>query len=200
MKGNFILDLDQTIISAEPCEEYDFKKNKSKAKKFRFHNMENLYIVFERPYLQEFLTYLFDNFNVSIWTAATKDYALFIIDKIILAGNSNRKLDYIFFDYHCGISKKLKNKTKNLSLLWDIYKIDHFNNNNTVILDDYDEVYNTQPNNCIIAKPFEFKDENSDEDIFLKNILNDVRELKERLDKDKSVKKIVKKLNKNIKT
>ena len=33
-KGNFILDLDQTLISAEPCEEYDFKKNKQKAKKF----------------------------------------------------------------------------------------------------------------------------------------------------------------------
>jgi hypothetical protein len=55
--------------------------------------MENYYIIFERPGLQQFLTFLFKNFNVSIWTAASKDYALFIIDKIIIAGNKNRKID-----------------------------------------------------------------------------------------------------------
>lgn len=199
-KGNFILDLDQTLISAEPCEEYDFKKNKQKAKKFVFHNMDNYYIVFERPGLQKFLTYLFDNFNVSIWTAATKDYALFIIDKIIIAGNTNRKLDYIFFSYHCDISKKLKNNTKNLAVLWDIYKLKEFNEDNTVILDDYDEVQNTQPKNCITAKPFEFKDENSNEDNFLKDLIDKLRDMKERLSKDKSLRKSVKKINKTIKT
>jgi TFIIF-interacting CTD phosphatase-like protein len=95
-KGNFILDLDQTLISAEPTEEYDFQKNKNKAKKIIFHNMDDYYLVFERPDLQKFLTYLFDNFNVSIWTAASKYYALFIIDKIVLAGNKNRKIIYSF--------------------------------------------------------------------------------------------------------
>ena len=104
-KLNFLLDLDQTIISGEPVEEYNFEKNKKKASKFRFETMENYYIIFERPYLQQFLTFLFKNFNVSIWTAASKDYALFIIDKIIIAGNKDRTLDYIFFSYHCGISK-----------------------------------------------------------------------------------------------
>lgn len=192
MKGNFILDLDQTVISAEPCEEYDFKKNREKAKKFIFHNMDNYYIVFERPYLQEFLTYLFDNFNVSIWTAATKDYALFIIDKIILGGNSNRKLDYIFFSYHCKISEKIKGNTKNLSLLWDTYKLKHFNENNTVILDDYNEVYNTQPKNCIVAKPFEFKNKNSEKDTFLKDIIPRIRLMVEYVNKGKSIQKLTK--------
>ena len=98
-KGYFVLDLDQTLISAEPAEEYDFSKNKSKAKQFVFHDMDGYYVVFERPGLQPFLTYLFDNFNVSIWTAASKDYALFIIEKIILAGNKNRKIDFIFFSF-----------------------------------------------------------------------------------------------------
>jgi TFIIF-interacting CTD phosphatase-like protein len=78
-KLNFILDLDQTIISGEPVEEYSIEKNKKKASKFRFETMENYYIIFERPGLQQFLTFLFKNFNVSIWTAASKDYALFII-------------------------------------------------------------------------------------------------------------------------
>ena len=64
-KINFILDLDQTIISGEPTEEYNFEKNKKKALKFRFETMENYYIIFERPYLQPFLTFLFKNFNIS---------------------------------------------------------------------------------------------------------------------------------------
>jgi TFIIF-interacting CTD phosphatase-like protein len=178
-KINFILDLDQTIISGEPTEEYNFEKNKKKASKFRFETMENYYIIFERPYLQQFLTFLFKNFNVSIWTAASKDYALFIIDKIIVAGNKDRKIDYIFFSYHCGISKKIKRgSSKELSILWTYYKLPKYNQDNTVILDDYvEDVYKNQKQNCIVAKPFEFKDDNSHKDKFLKDLQNKLREL-----------------------
>ena len=178
-KINFILDLDQTIISGEPTEEYNFEKNKKKASKFRFETMENYYIIFERPYLQQFLTFLFKNFNVSIWTAASKDYALFIIDKIIVAGNKDRKIDYIFFSYHCGISKKIKRgSSKELSILWTYYKLPEYNQNNTVILDDYvEDVYKNQKQNCIVAKPFEFKDNNSHKDNFLKDLQNKLKTL-----------------------
>ena len=82
-KSNIILDLDQTVISAEASEELDFKKYQEKSKLFRSDNMDGYYMVYSRPYLQEFLDYIFKNFNVSIWTAASKDYALFIIEKII---------------------------------------------------------------------------------------------------------------------
>ena len=171
-KINFILDLDQTIISGEPTEEYNFEKNKKKALKFRFETMENYYIIFERPYLQPFLTFLFKNFNISIWTAASKDYALFITDKIIIAGNKNRKIDYIFFSYHCSLSKKIKKgSSKELSILWSYFKLPKYNKNNTVILDDYvEDVYKNQKQNCIIAKPFEFTDKNSHKDNFLKDL------------------------------
>lgn len=170
-KLNFILDLDETLISAEATEDYDFEKYKKKAKKFKFEPMEDYYIIFERPYLQQFLDFLFKNFNVSIWTAASKDYALFIIEKIILKDHPERKIDYIFFSYHCNVSKKIKNRTKDLSMLWDIYKMEGYNKNNTIILDDYDEVYNTQNNNCIIAEPFKFIENNSENDNFFKNLI-----------------------------
>ena len=117
-KPNFILDLDQTIISAETCENFDKKKYETKSKLFKFHDMDGLYYIFERPNLQNFLNELFNKFNVSVWTAASKDYALFIINKIILK-NKNRKLDWIFFDYHCDISKKLTDNTKSLKILWE---------------------------------------------------------------------------------
>ena len=54
-KQNLLLDLDQTLISAEPSEEYDFKKNEEKAKKFTYHDMLGYYVIFERPGVQEFL-------------------------------------------------------------------------------------------------------------------------------------------------
>ena len=164
---NIVLDLDQTLISAEATEEYDHKKNKDKAKLFDFHNMDNYYIVFERPGLQNFLDYLFENFNVSVWTAASKNYAMFIIDKVLLKDKPNRKLNWVFFSEHCDMSKKNTKNSKNLKILWKEFKIDNMNKDNTIILDDYDEVYETQPNNCIFVPPFEFTDDKSENDNFL---------------------------------
>ena len=163
---NVVLDLDQTLISAEDWGKKELKNNKETAKKFDFHDMDGHYIVFERPNLQTFLDYLFDNFNVSVWTAASKDYALFIVDKIIQS-KPNRHLDWIFFSYHCNLSRKKKGGTKDLSMLWDEYNLPGFSKNNTVILDDYDEVHETQPNNCIIAEPFEFTNAGSENDNYL---------------------------------
>jgi TFIIF-interacting CTD phosphatase-like protein len=175
---NVLLDLDQTIISSEAEDEYDFKNNKNKSKKFTFHDMDGYYIVFERPGVQKFLDYLFKNFNVSVWTAASKDYALFIINKVILQGKKDRRLDWVFFSYHCDISKKKKKGTKDLSMIWDEYKISGYTKDNTVIIDDYDEVYDTQPDNCIIAKPFEFVKENSEKDRYLIELTKSLRKMK----------------------
>ena len=179
-KPNIILDLDQTIISAEDMEEYkkNEKKNTQKSKKFDYLNMEDFYVVFARPGLQPFLRYLFKNFNVSVWTAASKDYALFIIDKIIIGNNKNRKLDWVFFSYHCDISTRKKGNSKNLSLLFDEFNLPGYNKNNTYIIDDYDEVYKTQPNNCIIAVPFEFYGDDSENDQFLKKLRTELEKLK----------------------
>lgn len=175
-KWNIFLDLDQTLISAEPLEKDDNefldinnREIKKKIKKYKWHNMDGYYAVFERPYLQEFLDFIFENFNVSIWTAATKSYALFIIRNIILV-KPNRKLDYIFFKQHCKYSYKFNKKTKNLRVLKELYKINKFNLSNSFIIDDYDEVFNTQPSNCIRAPPFFLKDKDSHKDDFLKKL------------------------------
>ena len=171
-KINFILDIDETLLSAIPTEEIDFEKIKKKAKKVKYEPMEDYYILFLRPHLDKFLDFLFENFNVSIWTAASKDYALFVVDKIILNGNPKRKIDYIFFSYHCNASKKIKKNTKDLTMLWDLYKIKGYNKNNTIIMDDYDEVFNTQKDNCIfVAPPFNFLTDNSENDRFLKDLI-----------------------------
>jgi len=107
-KPNVFLDLDQTLISAESIsadnKEFDFKIDGNKAKKFRYKIMDSCYIVFERPGLQKFLDFLFANFNVSIWTAASKDYALYVIENIIINKKKSRHINWTFFSYHCDIS------------------------------------------------------------------------------------------------
>ncbi len=172
---NLILDLDNTLISAESIEEYDIEHNKEKSSKFNIVNMDDFYVVFERPGLEDFLDFIFKNFNVSVWTAASLSYCLFIVENIILKNKPERKLDYIFFSYHVNASKKIKNQTKSLALLWDVYKLPNYNQNNTLILDDYDEVYNSQKNNCIFMKAFEFTDEDSENDNFLSQLQDKIQ-------------------------
>src|SRR3990167_1255303 len=92
-KYNLLLDLDQTLIYSIPTEEFNFDRDQGKLEKLSFYSMEGLYIVVERPYVQEFLDYIFQHFNVSVWTAATKDYASSIIKNVILT-KPERKLDF----------------------------------------------------------------------------------------------------------
>ena len=91
IKKNLILDLDETLISAVSEEEYNPKKHDKKKAKFRFKYMDSYYTVFYRPGLDKFLRYIFKNFNVSVFTAASKDYALFIIENIALEKSSTYK-------------------------------------------------------------------------------------------------------------
>ena len=84
--------------------------------------------------------------------AASKDYALYIVRNIILT-KPGRKLDFIFFSYHCDISKKIyKGSQKQLKLLWDEFKLVGYNSNNTIIIDDYDHIHEIQPCNCVRAE------------------------------------------------
>ena len=182
-KPFLVLDLDQTVISAEASEDLNFKKYKEKSKLFRSDDMDGYYMVFSRPHLQEFLDYAFKHFNVTIWTAASKDYALFIIEKIILNNQPERKLDFIFFSYHCDLSKKIKKYSKELCMLWDIHKLPGYTAKNTVILDDYKaDVHKCQTNNCIIAPPFEFTEKGSENDTFLIDIIPKLDKMRERIE------------------
>jgi TFIIF-interacting CTD phosphatase-like protein len=181
---NVFLDLDATVIwsgllqKEEDEEFYDIELHKKKARKFRFENMDGYYVIFERPGLQDFLKFLFNNFNVSVWTAADQMYAMFIIDKFILNNHPSRKINYAFFNYHVNKAFDIKSGQKDLQLIWDIYKIPGYNKNNTFIIDDNTLVFETQPDNCIIAPQFTFTDGNSENDTFLINLQNKLEKMK----------------------
>lgn len=170
MKQSLILDLDETIICSISTEEKrSFSDTKLKQiKNFKTLNMDDMYTVYIRPGLQEFLDFAFSNFNVSVWTAASKDYALFVINKVILIPSKpSRHLDWTMFAYHCSQSKKKMNCVKDLNLIWNEYKLDGYMKSNTVIMDDHTDVYEKQPDNCIYMDPFDINRESIENDNFL---------------------------------
>jgi TFIIF-interacting CTD phosphatase-like protein len=185
-KLNVFLDLDNTLLSAVPLEEMDWSDdNKKKAKDLTFHNMEDYYVIFERPGVQEFLDYLFANYNVNVWSAASKDYVAFIVKEIIQTKPS-RKLGYTFFSYHCSLSKKLCNKgIKDLRLIWEKFNIPGFDEYNTIIIDDLNKVKTINGDNCLAVPEFEFEDEKSEEDNLMERLPQEVEACFKNLEKKK---------------
>lgn len=174
-KPYLILDLDETIIHSTSKEELaqfsssDITKMK---KDYKTHKMKGgYYTVAERPGLQEFLDYAFENFTVSVWTAASKDYALFIIDEIVIAGKPERELDWIFFSYHCDISTRRCRSIKNLKLIWEMFNLEGYTPDNTVIMDDHPKVYKSQKENCIYMYPFQVEQGVDPDDDFLERLI-----------------------------
>lgn len=156
-----ILDLDSTVISSlRPWE--------PQPKGLIGHHMDEEYIVYERPGLQKFLDVLFDNFGVAVWTAASKDYALFIVENILLQGRRGRKLDFVLFDLHGELSQQFSHCPKDLRLVWDTFP--EYTPENTIIIDDYDQVFGPQMENSYPIPPFEA----SNPDAVNDNILADL--------------------------
>ena len=158
---NIVLDLDETLISS--IEPQIFEKYKETLVYKEHFVFENSYYIFSRPGVQDFLDFVFENYNVSVWTAASLDYALFIIQYIIIANKPNRKLDYIFFNAHCDISQRTYNNAKQLKQLWEVFKLDQFDENNTVIIDDRPDLKLNQENNVINCIPYFVYDESTND-------------------------------------
>lgn len=189
-KKNIILDLDNTLLSAITIKEYNDNKDKSKdkikklKKIFLYDDKKNKtgFVIFFRPYLNEFLNYLFENFNVAVWSAGNKTYVNYIVDKIIYKDNekrtNKRKLKFVLNDETCDKSLKLYKSIKDLRYVWDVLKKKNFNKSNTMIIDDLKEVYEAQPENTLKIKPFEFFHKRSENDKILQKISLDLEKFR----------------------
>lgn len=180
-KLNIILDLDQTCISAEETDTFNVKKHLTNFNKYIDVNqdgpadMDGIYTIFERPHLQEFLDYIFVHFNVSVWTAASETYGIFVIENIIAPEGSGRQLDFYLNSQHCSESRKIAHATKNLDMLYTVWKLPGYTPYNTIIIDDLKEIHTCQPENCISIKAFEFTKRNAMDD---KELLHVIEQLK----------------------
>lgn len=195
-KLHCILDLDNTLICCEPWEELrernDWSEHKERIVKndrLVIHDIDKLYLCVERPYLKEFLDYLYANFDVSIWTAATKSYMIYIFEQIL----KRPETKFLFHSYHCDLSEELKDAQKSLKMLSEMAEsIPDYNSlpglptldmKYTFIIDDYEHQCETQPCNCILISRFECLEKGSENDTALKDLIPKLQKLKEAVEK-----------------
>lgn len=180
---NIILDLDNTIVSSLKCNDQTkttinrlIDEDKYIYYKL-FDNNELIYVIFGRKDIYEFIDFLFQHFNVSVWTAASRCYASFVTQSIL---KKDQQCDYIFFDYHCKISKKLYNKqSKNLNILEKFFKLPGYNTENTIIIDDLEKICNEKVNyKYILSSYFDItKNYDQNKDNELKRIINVLKDM-----------------------
>ena len=171
-----VLDLDNSIISSLSLKEVKKLKNIDK-RKLDYKTMEGYYRVYSRPHIKKFLSYIFKNFDVSVWTAASRDYASFIIDNIIIDGNKDRKIKMFLYDNNCDESQKFYNENSPKDLRY-IYNFKGFHPCNTVIIDDLSDVFKANPKQTIRAPYFDAKKDASESDTFLLDAITKLEELK----------------------
>lgn len=113
-----LLDIDNTLVSTT----YVWK---DKCPDFTFRLCGNVYYIYLRPGLYTFLKYLFSNYDVGVWTAASRDYASCILKRLL--GKNWRKVICCFLHRkHCIVWKKqfvkdLRNISKPCILIDDNY-------------------------------------------------------------------------------
>lgn len=159
---NIILDIDNTLL-------HTIETNKHKKMNINGNYQiirDKDFVIYLRPGLEEFLNYLFTNYNVAIWSAGTKDYVDYIVKKVIL-NNSNtsqdRKIDFVFSLKHCEQSMKMnikdENCFKNLKYIWSNKSIpvviQYYNKLNTLLIDDLYDNCKNQWDNVIWAEFFD---------------------------------------------
>jgi len=153
-----LLDLDNTLICAEDLNApFDLSKMEKARQTFKTVRMQDYYDIFERPHLQKFLDYLFKHFKVGVWTASSKEYAIFIVKHFITHPNNEHKqerhIDLFLCSYHCNVSKKFfKGTPKDLHLISDKWQLEDIQN--LLLIDDLEELAKPQPDNVIVVKPF----------------------------------------------
>ena len=105
-----VLDLDETLIYAS-----EERLNKKTLKEHVFRSYDETYYIYERPYLATFMRYIANRYQIAVWTAATHDYASFIVNNILYQYIPRRNGLQFFYtreqsnfsDRHTGVLKNL---------------------------------------------------------------------------------------------
>lgn len=186
---NIILDLDNTLISSITIRRYETLKQSKKYSErfshFKKHFLEdkpdeygeiNGFVIFERPGLQKFLTFLFKNFRVAVWSAGNKEYVDFIIKNIIYKGKKERKLAFKMYDTDCDKSMERYGDLKNLNYVYN--KMKGYSEENTLLIDDLIETKNANKDNCYRIPHFEILRKKSKHDAELEDVKKFLKRIK----------------------
>lgn len=151
---NIFLDLDNTLVHS-----------------INVNGTEEILIT-PRPFLEAFLTFLFDSFNVGIWTMGNKSYAALIQSKFFTSSEQSRNLVEILYKEDCFDSVifrapyKMSGSPKNMYYLFHHSRFNgKYNNNNTLLVDD---LFDTYLSNINVIQAEYFVKENTQDDYLLR--------------------------------
>jgi hypothetical protein len=162
---NIILDLDNTLICS-------ISKNVKTPPILNYslnHTYYQNYIIYGRPYLHYFLTEINKFANISVWTAAGKEYANFVVNHFF---PPSIKLTFFYHGEHTEQLMRSSYKMKPLNYLFERYP-NHFNKYNTLIIDDLPFVIQSNKEYSIQITPFEINESKINNYYDLMTILND---------------------------
>ena len=99
------------------------------------------FLVWKRPFLDEFIDFLFEHYDVAIWSSVK----LWNIQQLVafIFGDKERKLKLIWSQDQCeavenpNINSKKPLFLKNLSYLWEMFP--QYDQTNTLLIDDSDD-------------------------------------------------------------
>lgn len=142
-----------------------------------------------RPYLHEFLTIAYEDYDIAIWSATSLKWIEAKMQEIGVASNPNYK---IVFYVDCGAMITVHTteygilNVKPLKVIWDKFP-EFYSQKNTIMFDDLKRNFLMNPQNGLKITPYKNAHTNRDKDnelyklsIYLKNIskLEDFSELK----------------------
>ncbi len=139
-KGLIILDIDNTLIDTKVVlEQYKSKYPRpsytlSKADTNKIIDNKELaplvkVLIYRRPYLTQFLKYIFEHYHVGLWTAAQERWMDIILNKVLKTYKNK-----FLFKWHREHSTPEGKYMKPLKKIFEKYP--KFNSSNTLIIDD----------------------------------------------------------------
>ena len=221
-KTNIILDLDECCVHSvlysdiKNINKNNFRIYKKKLKSlgiyvdvfnYKFlNNKTEVSMTFRRPYLKQFFSYLFKNYNVSVWSNGYYTY-VYEVCKKIFTPLQFKNLNYIFGASLKGVYDILNKKilysyldthNKNLKYLFNNKPYSNFFNKNNTILIDNDKTHYlfNKKKNVLLVKEWFF---NNYDDTILLNIIEYLKSNKVNLLKLKTFLRQKKSLKKSLK-
>jgi hypothetical protein len=154
-----VLDLDETLVHTN----MDCDKN--------FAHLPDYKVVedfgYFRPHLREFLQHVFSKFDVFIWTAASKEYADIVLEKMLTKEQSQQVVrvltsaEIVLHEQVGGYASRYVKRVKPLTRL-------HRTLERVVMVDDKQESCLLNPDNGILAPAFKNPDLQADDDYLLR--------------------------------
>ncbi len=174
MKNLVILDIDETLI-------HSCLKDEINGKLYDF--IFEKYFVFKRPYLDNFIAYCYENFDIAVWSAGTNDYVNFIVSQIF---PNPSELHFIWSRENCTVKNNLYFENIYLGDLSEYPQITHFKNlskvkkkgyklENIFFIDDRAEGHTKNYGNLVLVQPY-YGEQDDKELMLLTNYLDYLKE------------------------